>query len=398
MAKLFEWLRTRSERLDDYLRFRDFYAHRTAGGRLDRWLKINRHTLPALVLPCLICALIVLASPSLERTLIAIGCAIVVGLVTAIFMRHSARRNWPIPVDLVFQCAMVLLVAGIVWISHNNEYQDQHLYRHVFVVVTVLLAIALLVGAILAHFMFRRMHAKSRYGDGLQNRYRDYLRATELFASRGPAPEVTSGTILTSLIMTAFRAPLALLTIPAIVALVSPTAFVWHAFIVALAICFAGLFLAGLNERFGAMWTLMQAVFFKGGALIVSMIVIVLGLARLAGNTYVTPVFDTAAWWTLGITLGFVYVLSWWYDYWSNRLLTDQIMALLEPEAAGRAFIPYNIVRCKVATSVPADGRVLQVHGAGRFLAFSEGPIFQAHTMSSLLALVTESCAPVGTA
>ena len=47
------------------------------------------------------------------------------------------------------------------------------------------------------------------------------------------------------------------------------------------------------------MWALLQGAFFRGGALLLSVIVIVLGVARLSGNTYVTPIFDTAAWHTL---------------------------------------------------------------------------------------------------
>ena len=214
---------------------------------------------------------------------------------------------------------------------------------------------------------------------------------------RGPAPSVTIGTILTSLVMVAFRAPLALLTLPAIVALVSPTAFIWYSTIPMLAICFLGLFFAGLNERFGAMWSLTQGVFFKGCALLVSIVVIILGIGRLAGNTYVTPVFDTAAWYSLGITLASIYILSWWYDYWTSRLLADQIITLLDSTAAGSARIPYNIAVLP-ATAVPAGGRYLQIHGAGRFLAYHDHPYFQAHTMTDLMSLIAESGAPGGQA
>ena len=92
MADALKWLRVRSEKLDDRLRFRDLSAHRTVGGQLDRWFKICRHTRPALTLPCLICGLIVLASPSSDRIVMAIGCAVIVGFVLAIYMRRSAKN------------------------------------------------------------------------------------------------------------------------------------------------------------------------------------------------------------------------------------------------------------------------------------------------------------------
>jgi Patatin-like phospholipase len=389
MADLLKWLRVRSEKLDDRLRFRDLHVHRTVGGQLDRWFSICRHTRPALTLPCLICGLIVLASPSSDRILMAIGCAVLVGLVLTIYMRRSARNNWPVQLDLLLQCLVVLLVAAIVWRFGKDEYQDRGVYRHIFIVGAGLLALCLVVAAFLVRLMFRRIQSQSQY--------QAYLTRTELFLARGPAPYVTIGTILTSLVMVAFRAPLALLTLPAIVALISPTAFIWYLTIPTLAICFLGLFFAGLNERFGAMWSLTQGVFFKGGALLVSVVAIILGIGRLAGNTYVTPVFDTAAWYSLGITLASVYILSWWYDYWSNRLLADQIITLLNPAAGGRARIPYNIAVAP-ATKVPAADRFLQIHGAGRFLAYHDNPYFQAHTMTDLVSLIAESGAPGGQA
>jgi hypothetical protein len=60
------------------------------------------------------------------------------------------------------------------------------------------------------------------------------------------------------------------------------------------AICFSGPLIAGWNERFGAIWSLLQSVLFHGGALLVSLAVIILAGLRLASVLDVTTVFDTA--------------------------------------------------------------------------------------------------------
>ena len=402
-------LLARSDKLDERLRFYDFYAHRTFGGWLNGLCQINRHTLSALILPCLVCGLMVLASPSMFRFLMSLISIALVGVILAWFMKRSALKTWPVQVDLVAQSMMVLLIATLIWIVGDNEYQEHGLYKHVFVVVAALLAITFLVAAALIGWMFKRIQRQNLKPNG-QTNYGDYLQKTELFASRGAAPDVTVGTILSSSVTILLRSPLALLTVPAIVALVSPTAYVWQLALLALAICFLGLIFAAVNERFGAMWTLLQAAFFRGGALLVSLVVIALGIARLLGSTYVTPIFDTAAWHTLGITFASVYILSWWYDYWSNRLLVDRIMAMLNPSAAGMARIPYNICRCHAATHVPEDSRFLQVHGSGRVLAIREnttirdkngkivyeGPVFQAQPLADLIKLLALSGAPGG--
>jgi hypothetical protein len=409
MAGILSRLLVQSDKLDEYLRFHDFYAHRTAGGRLDRWLGIDRHTVSALILPSIVCALMLLASPSASRTMIALFGLIVSGGSLALFMRLSAKRIWPIQVDLIVQGLVVLLTAALIWQFGKDEYQKDGVYRHVFAAVAVAMAVTLVLGAILVKFMFSRMHSQNRY-DAQQTHYGDYLKTTELFASRGQAPSVTLGTIATSALTILFRSPLALLTVPAIVALISPTAYVVQLTLAALAICFLGLFFAAINERFGAMWTLLQQAFFKGGALLVSLIVIVLGVARVFGNTYVTPIFDSAAWWTLGVTFVSVYTLSWWYDYWSNRLLADQMIALVDRDGAGRAQIPYNMDPNRTATRVPADKRVLQIHGAGRLLALRDntvianaegkviysGPVFQAYAIDDFISLLALSGAPGG--
>lgn len=389
----FPRLRRLTVKFDDALRRSDFAVHRTLGGRLDRWCGIGRHTLSALVLPSLLCALLVLGSPAPVRIGLAAATGLGVAVLLGILMRRSNRRGSPVVADLLLQTGIVLAVVAVVWLIGQDRHHDSLPYRHLLLPLAAALSIALMVAAVLAGALFRPLRKQSRYGD--------YLRATELFASRGTAPEVTPGTIFTALLTVPFRAPLALLTLPAIATLSARPE--WLPVVPAgvLLICFGALFVGGLNERFGMMWRLAQEVFFKGGALLVSVVIVVLAVLRLSGFTYVTTILDTAAGWTIGTLLASAYVLSWWYDYWAHRLLTDQVLALIDPAAAGQAGTAYPIDPAAVRTRVPADGRVLQLHGASRFVAVREAgevTYFQSYRAEDLLETLAASGAPGGKA
>src|SRR5579872_770864 len=385
-----------TEKLDDVLRFRDLHAHRTVGGRLDvpdARYGIRRHTRPALVLPALLCGFLILAAPSLLRSAIAVIVAAAVFLILRRVMAYSDRKNWPLRRDLLIQIVAVLLTAGAVWIFGQDSYRPDGVYRHFFLGIAVALCFALLAASALVFTLFHRLCESSDYDQ--------YLNETELFADRGPAPVVTEGTIVTALLMALFRAPLQLLTVPAMVALVMPPVWVRPATLGTGVVIFLALAFAGLNERFSVMWDLTQAVFFKGGSLIVSLVVIALGIGRLAGVSYVTTVFDAAAGSVIVVVLASAYVLSWWYDYWASRLLTDQILGLFQKGVTGTASIPYDIDPAYVATAVPDQDRVLQIHGASRLIVICPNPpttFFQSYTMTDLIDTVAMSGAPGGRA
>ncbi len=309
-------------------------------------------------------------------------------------MRISDRNGWDVKVDLVFQSVVVTSVAGLVWGLGTDQYRESGLYRHALVPIAVAIVLSLLCGATMLGPIFRRIRSSN---------YSQYLTVTELFASRGPKPVVTPWTIVVALFTAPFRAPLLLLTPPAIITLLAAPVWVRPVAVTSFSICFFVLFVAGLNERFGAMWELVQAVFFKAGAILISVLIIALAAARLVDVTYVTTVFDSAAWWAIGLMLAFAYIASWWYDYWSNRLVTDEILRMLNPGLHGVAQIPYSIDKGRVATSVPFDQRVLQIQGASRFVVVRDRPnapfpYFQAYSIDDLIELLAVTGAPGGKA
>jgi hypothetical protein len=74
---------------------------------------------------------------------------------------------------------------------------------------------------------------------------------------------------------------------------------------------------------------------------------------------------------------------------------------MLDRGVNGGAQIPYYIDKAHIATSVPFDGRVLQIHGASRFIVIRENepiPYFQAHSIDALINLLAVTGAPGGKA
>jgi hypothetical protein len=381
-----------SEKLDDLLRYADLFSRRTAGGWMDRRFRIGRHSGAALLLPAFLSGLLVLGSPSVERFFIAMVVTLTVGAALGWQMRWSTGKNAPIFYDFVAQVATIGFIVGGFWIFSADKFSAAGPYRHIFIPLTAAVAVSLLIGASLLHPLFKWLLERSAYGE--------YLQQTELFAARGETPPFSLDTIIISAAAVAIRAPLALLTLPALAILMAPPAWIWAVFAAAGGFYLLALLLAGLNDRFASMWLLLQESLFKGGALLLSISVIALAAARLAGVTYVTTVFDSAAWWTLGFMLLTAYILSWWFDYWSHRVVTDQVLRLIAPGSSGSS-IPYAIDPAAVHTKVPADHRKLQIHGSARLIVIRErghSRYFQAWSPMQVIGLLATSGAPGGNA
>jgi len=381
-----------SARLDDALRFFDLSSRRTVGGWMDTKLGIVGHSPAVLVLPTVLGGLLVLGSPTYVRSAIAVVVAALLGFVFAWQLRRTTRLGHPIVYDFWTQMAIMAVVLAAIWIGGSDNYGPVMPYRHVFVPLAFAAIVALVGGVLVLGQLFKFLEAT--------NKYPDYLKRTELFASRGAIPQMSWSVAFAAVAMP-LRSPLALLTLPALATLLAPPAWIPLVPIIVVSICAGALLLSGLNERFGIMWLLLQENLFRGGALVISIVAIALAGARLAEITYVTTIFNSAAWWTITVLFASVYVLAWWFDYWCYRLLTDKLLRFLSEGKGSRAAIPYSIDACAVRTSVPSDDRRLQVHGAGRFLVLRPKdplPYFQALSPARMFELLATIGAPGGKA
>ncbi|MGQ0765075.1 MAG: patatin-like phospholipase family protein [Gemmatimonadota bacterium] len=378
--------------LDSRLRHFDFRANRTVGGVLGRH-GVSRHTTAALFLPALI-VLFAVNGPALrptQRLAIAVGAALAALLVFSWTLRYTARRSNSYATDLFAQIALLTLAGAVVWLCASagaRERSDDLLYRHVLVPVIGIVCISLIVSAGFVAGLF------SRPREGLSEQERKdaaarraviptRLTEVELFELRTDAPIVTPAMLAVALAGAVTRSPGRVLLPPALIALLAERSWVKFAFVGVLLVNLVLLAFANLDPRFSATWNVLHRLTFRAWARVVSALVILLGFARFADFQYVSTVFDGARYWTiLGFVL-FAYVLAWWWDYWTANLVAARFLDALRT-VGGRAdvaSIDYDIRREVVTTRVPAPGRVIQLHGAGRLLVLNDAgelPFFHA--------------------
>lgn len=356
--------------VDDTLRSADLRWNRTAGGILEHICSPedidpslhSRHSIQYLLLPTMVSGIVVMGIPEIGlRLLLSLVAMTVVFTLVIVATRLSLKRGWTLRKDLMVQAAIVLGVAAAVWLSSNNIYhRGIPLYRHFFVLAASVVAFALVTVGLLSRLPWSTIKPHSNY--------RETVKKTELFVSREKGIPLGWSNLLQSFLTVFPGAPLQLLFPPAVVALLARPHMLKVQTLTALGISYFVLLMGGFDARLNQTWLLVQNIFFRGWALLLSLIVIALGAARFFGVTYVTTIFDTAEGVVITLLLFFAYVLFWWYDYWVNRLLAQELIQLLSPEEVQGAGIPYVIEPGSVKTSVHRDNRVLQVHGSSRLI------------------------------
>jgi predicted acylesterase/phospholipase RssA len=371
-------LRRWANGLDDWMRFTDI-----------RWQRMGAdgHNFDAYLWPSLVAAALWTGMPSLGWHLAG---GLAVGLLAYGIFRAGRRRHL-----LAVQVAVLALLGGGIWAFGPDEAPgDGGVYRHLLIPVTVAVGVALLAAARLARSLFGPLAEGSTYRQGLA--------VTELFQSRGRYAAV-GGALVWQVVTGLFGSALLMLLPAAIAVLVAPPGYTF----VAGATVLGGLALlvvfTALNERLYAMLRILTARFFRNAALGVSLLLIALGAARMAGVTYVTTVFDGATGLEIVLYLGFAYAITWWYDYWMERLVGQELLGLLQSEASADCQIPYPYAGPEV-TQVPADQRTLALHGLGRFVAYRpnaavpELPNFEAWAFRDLFAHLAATGNPGGKA
>lgn len=361
-SRLFQCISKFASSLDDKLRIGDFEMNRTAGGLLDRAFGICRHSYEYLVLPALVVGIIIMGVPEFgTRLYLAVPAFIAVLIIFILLARLSIRRRLSVNTELLLQVTIVFGIAGIVWMAGGDIYQKGGgIYRHFFVLAAFVVCAALVAAGFFTGWVWNRLQ--------IQKNYDEAITRTELFVSRDAQIPLGCGHLIRSFLTVIQGAPLQLLLLPSIFTLLTPSDMLRNTAIVTFTASYGVLLMGGFDARLNHMWRILQSVFFRGGALLVSLIVIALAAARLCGVSYITTIFDTAEGIVIALLLFSAYVLFWWYDYWVNRLLAQELMKLLNSQAVCDARIDYPIDACFVKTSVFRSGRVLQIHGASRFI------------------------------
>lgn len=392
----FERLSGIAGRLDDMFRTWDFNLNRTKGGSLDKKRGISRHSHGYLLLPVWITFILILGLPEIgPRLYLALPAAYLVRMALLRFGALADRKGFSVRSEMFFQVALVSAAACLIFTGGEDIYEKGGgLYRHLFVLIALVVSFAILLSGMMTRWVWRSLSIQNNYGRALEK--------TELFISRDKALPLGWGDLIRSLLTLIQGTPLQLLLVTAILSLMSPPSLLETITITSFIVSLFILFLGGFYARLNFIWTLFQSVFFRGGALIISLGVIGLSGARLWGISYVTTIFDTAA----GIVILFLfanaYLLVWWYDYWTNRLLAQELLNFLSPHAGSDPQIDYPIATGRTGTSVYKEGRVLQIFGSSRFVVIGSSEkrevCFQSHSFEGLFERLAISGWPGGKA
>ena len=339
----------------------DFKFHRPYGGWLNCLIK-EGYSPVAFLLPLLLLAFVVFGPvPNLaswECWLLFVGS--LAGLGVRFVMTTYLGR---IPL-VAYQVAWIIFVALMVYLCGGETQASGGPYRH-----TLLPAVALLVpGLALAKCLSRKL------ANDLEGNCEGYFFNKRNRISPRPAPTVLDLSwceILRNLIETPLRRPLATLAGPAVVVvLLSDSRNSCEYFVVSLAIAVVIGSFASVHRGTDAMWDVFRRFVAVGGQGVLTFLIVVMAVARLYGVSYVTTVLDQISWATLVPLLLCAYAFFWFYEYWTNRFLSEGLLELL------RCPLKRNRAKGRPSSSNPHEvktekGRIA-IHAGARFVVVQE--------------------------
>ena len=368
-VKFFRFLKKLSTDIDSFLRFLDLSVFGLSGADwFHKRLQIQRHNFEALLWPSIVAGAVIAGMPTRGPRFQTWAAVSIISFVIFTFaIRKTVSR--PVILDLWIQAA-VLLALCVFAAFGNHEVPDGYgLHLHLLVPIVALSAFFVALAALAAPRWFRALMKRSKYIT--------FLPRTELFQNFNDRLRIGIWTTVRSTILAIAR-PLRLLWAPAIAVMVARPGYVIVVGIIAFSASWLIWALAGLNERLEEISTQLTGRLFRNTALVISLLIIVLGIGRIAGVTYVTTVLDSASGPQLLLYLSFGYAIAFWSDYWLDRICGEQMLKL-----AGRADGTSIEMKYPVAlapnqlTGVPTDDRLLRLHGIGRFLVVRDAAITQ---------------------
>ena len=260
---------------------------------------------------------------------------------------------------------LLVVVIGGLWLWFTPEHPSEAtggFYPHIYLLfIGALLAVALF-SRLLAHIMFSGFEAAPTF--------RNALACEDLLRNERIPPDVSNLRLLSALINGVTSNPLHFFLLPSFVAFIAPTNWLWW-IVPSFALVSIILVMYGsLSSRWEQMLVYVQRWFLVGSPLVMSLAVILISMLRLLGVQYVSTVLDAAPVGVLFIFIVMMYVAFWFFEYWVNRWVGEEMLAVL---GADRKLSP-SYVRCPFEPGWDAPwagvaGRVVALHGTGRFVA-----------------------------
>jgi len=260
---------------------------------------------------------------------------------------------------------LLVVVIGVLWLWFTPEHPSEAtggFYPHVYLLfIGALLAVALF-SRLLAHIMFSGFKAATAF--------REALVCEDLLHNERIPPDVSNLRLLSALFNGVTSNPLHFFLLPSFVAFVAPTDWLWWIVPSFALVSIILLMYGSLSSRWEQMLVYVQRWFLVGTPLVMSLAVILIALLRLLGVQYVSTVLDATPVGVLFIFIVMMYVAFWFFEYWVNRWLGEEMLEVL---GADRKLSP-AWTRCAYeprweAPWASVAGRVVALHGTGRFVA-----------------------------
>ena len=302
-----------------------------------------------------------------------------VGALTGLAIRFKMSKRLRCVPLVAYQVAWIIFVGLIVYLLGGEARASGALYRH-----TLVPAIALLIpGLALAKCLSRKL------ANDLEGNCKGHFAKQRDSVSPSPAatdPNLSCCEILRSHIEVLLRRPLATLAGPAVVVVLLPDSrsACWY-FVLSLAFALMIGSFASVHRGMDAMWDVFRRFVAVGGQGVLTFLIIVLAVARIFGVSYVTTVLDQISWQTMLPLFLSAYAFFWFYEYWTNRFLSEALLELLKRPA------DRNAAKCWPSSSTPHEvktekGRIA-IHAGARFLVaenWEENPEFRLYGRADL--------------
>ena len=374
--------------IDRHVRIWDFRLNASYGGSFSRIIG-DGHSASAFITPLLLLLVIVFGpKPSFDTLVGWVTFSVVIVLLWATFWLAD---KWNKRYLAILQVALVSATAFIVWSLGSPIQADGGMYQHVLLV----LAPALLIpGLIFARILSRQLTRGLARDWGDQ--YRERLCKTELFVTP-TTPNIGWWDLLRALMDAPVRRPLSVAIFPALVVVLQPeftNLFLAYALAFALSIFVTAL--ADIHSTLDSTWMPVRRLLGFGGPAILTSAIVSLEGSRLAGNDFVTTILDQVSWDTIIPIALSGYVFFWFYEYWTNRFLSEDLLRVLGEET-GPGRISYSFEGSeRHQAGVPANGRSLQIHGGARVAAvcsigFEGYKVFQFYERGDLFGRIADT-------
>ena len=290
---------------------------------------------------------------------------------------------------LVVAQALIAVSAGtLLWFGlaePDAKLADGLPYRHVFGALAPAVILALAVAPLLAAAAFRPPRwARSVFGAvGVPNVTRKFftflLARRDLFPPSSEPPPAKLSHVTLALLQGLVYRVMHIALPPALLAFMAPSDWVNELALAGLAFALLTSTWSNLSRRWRFVSALIGRWFLTGSAFFVSLFVIVVAALRLRDIDYVTTILDAATAGVLFTTVAMSYALAWLAEYWINRVVAGELLAVLGSRDPHALRMPYDVNFVPVtAVGVAADGRQLSYHGLGRFLVEGSPPLDRA--------------------